>query len=182
MSILDKHIVSIEGKSYVLYAGLLQLAKQEEITRMHVQIEQIPMAQNGYMAIVRATVVTKEGASYSDIADASPESVGDHRLIPHLLRVASTRAKARVLKDALAVDMTSMEELPVSAPNPPTKLTAVGNITPAQLKLLESQCEQLHLPQTTKNELISLSKGEASKRIDEYNLLIKKAQRNTNQS
>ncbi len=179
MSILDKHIVSIDGKPYVLYAGLLQLAKQEGVTRMHVQIEQIPMAQNGYMAIVRATVVTKKGASYSDIADASPESVGDSRLIPHLLRVASTRAKARALKDAFAVDMTSMEELPVSVSRPPTKLTAVGSITPAQLRLLESQCDQLHLPQSTKDKLISLSKGEASRRIDEYNLLIKKAQTST---
>lgn len=182
MSSLDKYVVSIDGKPYILYAGLLQMAKQEGITRLHVQIEQIPMAQNGYMAIVRATVVTKQGTSYSDIADASPESVGDPYLIPHLLRVASTRAKARVLRDALAVDMTSMEELPVQALRQPTKLTAVGNITPAQLRLLESQCEQLKLPQSAKDELLSLSKGEASKRIDEYNLLIRKAQGNTDQN
>ena len=69
--------------------------------------------------------------------------------------------------------MTSMEELPVSGSNPPTKLTAVGSITPAQLRLLENQCEQLHCP--NQDGLISLSKSEAIKRIDEYNPLIKNA-------
>jgi hypothetical protein len=82
-------------------------------------------------------------------------------------------------KDALAVDVTSMEELPVSVPNPPTKLTAVGSIISAQFRLLESQSEHLQLPQSMKDELISLSKGEASRRIDEYNRLINKAQKNT---
>ena len=62
-----------------------------------------------------------------------------------------------------------LEELPVSGCNPPTKLTAVGSITPAQLRLLENQCEQLHCP--NQDGLISLSKSG----IDEYNLLIKNA-------
>ena len=180
MSSLDKYVVSIDGKPYILYAGLLQMAKQEGITRLHVQIEQIPMAQNGYMAIVRATVVTKQGTSYSDIADASPESVGDPYLIPHLLRVASTRAKARVLRDALAVDMTQWKNCLFKHP-PANKANCGREHHPAQLSF-ESQCEQLKLPQSAKDELLSLSKGEASKRIDEYNLLIRKAQGNTNQN
>ena len=179
MSILDKYIVSIHGKPYVLYSGLLQLAKQEGITRIHVQIEQTPTDENGYMAIVRATVITKEGASFSYIADASPQSVGDHRFLPHLLRVASTRAKAKVLRDALAVDMTSLEELPISIPKEPGKLTPIGTITPAQLRLLKSQCDQLKMSQSTIDGLVSLSKEEASKRIDEYNFLIKKARKDT---
>lgn len=78
--------------------------------------------------------------------------------------------------------MSSMEELSIPAPGQSAKLVAVGTIIPAQLRLLESQCEQLHLPQSTKDKLISLSKSEASKRIDEYNLLIKNAQKDIRRS
>ena len=42
--------------------------------------------------------------------DASPDNVGD-KVRPHFARMVLTRAKARVLRDALNIGMCSVEEL-----------------------------------------------------------------------
>ncbi len=55
--------------------------------------------------------MTSDGSVFIDVGDASPDSVGADKFVPHLLRVASTRAKARVLRDAYGIAMTSVEEL-----------------------------------------------------------------------
>ena len=109
----EKYIIQIDGSPFVSYAGLLYLARQQQIARLHVSIEQLPTPDNNYVAVMRATAVTRDGRSFADYGDASPKSVGDAQFIPHLIRIASTRAKARVLRDALAIDITSAEELPV---------------------------------------------------------------------
>ena len=42
--------------------------------------------------------------------DATPENT-NRKVAPHFRRVALTRAKARVLRDALGVDLVAVEEL-----------------------------------------------------------------------
>ena len=45
-----------------------------------------------------------------DCGDATPSNVND-KVAPHFARVALTRAKARALRDALDIEMCSVEEL-----------------------------------------------------------------------
>lgn len=49
-------------------------------------------------------------ATFSGIGDASPQNVS-RNIVPHLIRMSETRAKARALRDAVNVGATSLEEL-----------------------------------------------------------------------
>jgi hypothetical protein len=48
--------------------------------------------------------------TFEAIGDASPENVPPH-ILPHLNRMAETRAKARALRDAVNIGVVSFEEL-----------------------------------------------------------------------
>ncbi len=109
MSVNEKFIINLQGKSYVTYEGLLDLAHQRNLISIEVEIIQIPNSENNMTAICKATVTTDK-ERYQDIGDASPRSVNS-ALVPHLIRMASTRAKARVLRDLTNIGMTAVEEL-----------------------------------------------------------------------
>lgn len=96
-----EHIVNLQGKDYVLYAGLLEAAHEAGLKRISTHLVQAPNDANGQLAIVTATVEVERGI-FSGIGDASPQSVGK-RILPHLVRMAETRAKGRALRDALGV-------------------------------------------------------------------------------
>ncbi|HSH37129.1 hypothetical protein [Schnuerera sp.] len=109
MSINEKFIINLQGKSYVTYEGLLDLAHQKGLKSIEVELIQIPTNENNMIAICKATATT-ENEIYTDIGDASPHSVNS-TIVPHLIRMASTRAKARVLRDLTNVGMTAFEEI-----------------------------------------------------------------------
>lgn len=109
MNINEQFIINLQGKSYVTYEGLLDLAHQNNLISMEVDIIQIPSPDNNMTAICKATARTKDKL-YTDLGDASPSSV-TRNLVPHIIRMASTRAKARVLRDLTNVGMTAIEEL-----------------------------------------------------------------------
>lgn len=111
MSVNEKFIIKLQGKSFVTYEGLLDLAHQRGLKSLEVDIIQMPDSENNMTAICIATGTT-EDLTFQDIGDASPNSV-NRALIPHLIRMASTRAKARVLRDLTNVGMTAVEELSV---------------------------------------------------------------------
>ena len=98
-----------DGKDYVLYAGVLDLAHQQGLSGITTVLVQIPSELNGMTAICHATVQTDRG-SFSGLGDASPTSVS-RMLVPHLIRMAETRSKARALRDAVNVGVTALEEL-----------------------------------------------------------------------
>ena len=106
----ERFIKNIEGKDFVLYAGLLDLAHQKGMTSMEVEILQFPNKENGNMAIIKAFAESKLGESFSDVGDANPENC-NFKVAKHLLRMASTRAKARALRDFTNIGMTCLEEL-----------------------------------------------------------------------
>lgn len=114
MILNEKFIINLQGKSYVTYEGLLDLAHQKNLKSMEVELLQIPAPDNNMTAICRA-VATTEGERFQDMGDASPDSVTS-ALVPHLIRMASTRAKARVLRDLTNVGMTAIEELSLEEP------------------------------------------------------------------
>jgi len=104
-----EYIITRQGKDFVLYAGLLDEAHQQGLKRISTTLIQIPHADNGMMAVVQAEVETERGI-FSGIGDASPQNV-TRMIVPHLLRMAETRSKARALRDAVNVGVTAVEEL-----------------------------------------------------------------------
>ena len=106
----ERFIKNIEGKDFVLYAGLLDLAHQKGLVKMQVEILQYPGSDNGHMAIVRAQAESKLGELFADVGDANPTNC-NAKVAKHLLRMASTRAKARALRDFTNIGMTCLEEL-----------------------------------------------------------------------
>jgi hypothetical protein len=96
-------------KEVVTYPGLLSKAHDEGLQHVRTTLLQIPEDGNGRTAIAKAEVVTAKG-TFEALGDASPESVTPF-LLPHLIRMAETRAKARALRDAVNIGVVSFEEL-----------------------------------------------------------------------
>ena len=101
--------VERDGKTFVLYAGLLDEAHQRGLKAITTRLIQPPTPENGNVAICHATVEVEQGA-FTGLGDASPGNV-NRMMAPHLIRMAETRAKARALRDAVNVGVTVLEEL-----------------------------------------------------------------------
>jgi hypothetical protein len=99
----------IGTKEVVTYQGLLSKAHEEGLQRVATRLVQVPSDENGRTAIAKALVETKKGR-FDGIGDANPENVNSF-IVPHLIRMAETRAKARALRDAVNVGVISFEEL-----------------------------------------------------------------------
>ncbi len=93
----------------VAYADLLSRAHDEGLKSIATQILLMPTEANGRLCIVKAVVDVERGR-FEGLGDADPGSV-ESFLVPHLIRVAETRAKARALRDAVNVGVVSFEEL-----------------------------------------------------------------------
>jgi hypothetical protein len=96
-------------KDVVTYQGLLSRAHDEGLKRVATELVQAPSEANERTAITKATVETEKGV-FEALGDASPENVNSF-IVPHLIRMAETRAKARALRDAVNVGILSAEEL-----------------------------------------------------------------------
>lgn len=99
-----------QGKQFVLYSGLVDLAHQRGLKRIRTEVLQFPSADNQHTAVCSAVVVMEGGQEYSGIGDANPANVGP-AIAKHTIRMAETRAKARALRDALNIGVAALEEL-----------------------------------------------------------------------
>ena len=106
----DRFIMTIKGKEFVVYAGLLDLAHQKGLLKLEAKPVQYPTKENGFEAICSGFVESKDGEVYSDVGDANPRNCDEH-VAKHILRVASTRAKARALRDFTNIGITCLDEL-----------------------------------------------------------------------
>jgi hypothetical protein len=104
-----EYIINWQGNDFVKYEGLLDEAHQQGLCRIATTLIQVPHQDNGNVAIVAAEVETGKG-TFSGIGDASPQNVG-RMIVPHVIRMAETRAKARALRDAVNIGVTAIEEL-----------------------------------------------------------------------
>ena len=98
-----------QGRTFALYQGLLDLAHQEGLLGITTVLVQIPSELNQMTAICHATVQTERG-TFMGLGDANPGNV-NRMMVPHLIRLAETRAKARALRDAVNVGVAALEEL-----------------------------------------------------------------------
>ena len=101
-----------------MFAGLLDEAHSRGLRGIDTELIQVPDDANGNVAIVKATAEMEDGRHFSGIGDASPENVG-RNIVPHIIRMAETRAKARALRDAVNVGATALEELSDGDDAPP---------------------------------------------------------------
>jgi predicted nucleic acid-binding Zn finger protein len=106
----ERFLTNIKGKDFVLYAGVLDLATQKGLLKLEVELLQYPSKENGKEAICHAVAVGKNGEVFADIGDANPNNC--HAMITkHLIRMASTRAKGRALRDMCNIGIACLEEL-----------------------------------------------------------------------
>jgi len=106
----DGFLKNIKGKDFVLYAGVLDLATQKGLLKLEVELLQFPTKENGNEAICRAVAEGKKGEVFSDIGDANPNNCTP-MISKHLIRMASTRAKGRALRDMCDIGIACLEEL-----------------------------------------------------------------------
>lgn len=117
----QEFIINRGGRDFVLFAGLLNEAHNQGLRCIDTELTQVPSPDNGNVAICRAEVILEQDDEHSEIkktllknfsgiGDASPENVS-RNIVPHIIRMAETRAKARALRDAINVGMTALEEL-----------------------------------------------------------------------
>ncbi len=109
IEIKDRSGRVVGTKEVVTYPGLLSKAHEEGLQRIATKLVQVPTDENARTAIAKALVETKKGR-FEGIGDASPENVNGF-IVPHLIRMAETRAKARALRDAVNIGIVSFEEL-----------------------------------------------------------------------
>lgn len=169
----SRFIMNIGGKDFVLYAGLLDLAHQKRLKKIIVDILQYPNQENGFTAICKAVAETTEGEVFTDIGDANSTNV-NKKIAHHIIRMASTRAKARCLRDLTNVGLCSVEELgdsddiagsdnaqvkkPVAIVKPLDKGSDKDGSHPkasiAQLKAIESIAKRLKVKDETLTKMV----------------------------
>jgi hypothetical protein len=101
-----RYVVTLHGKDYILYAGLVALAHQRGLRSL--KAEFISVTET--MALAKAEAVFADGRIFQEASDSSPDNVGK-QVRPSWPRMALVRAKARCLRDALAISACSLEEL-----------------------------------------------------------------------
>ena len=133
IEVKDDHGRIVETKDVVTYAGLLNRAHQEGLKKVSTELIHSPSKANEMTAICMAEVVTEKG-TFRDYGDANPANV-DSMIIPHIIRMAVTRAKARAFRDAVNIGVVAIEELGHEfgngVDNTKTKLTERSNGKPA---------------------------------------------------
>ncbi len=92
-------VVNIRGKDVATYEAALDYAHQCGIMSLAVDPIQLPDASNGNTAIFSAKLTTEDGRVFKDIGDANPNNV-PRGCTESFIRVASSRAKSRVISDA----------------------------------------------------------------------------------
>jgi len=103
---LTKWVKKIHGKEFIQYEGLLALAHEHGMIELGAQFVSVTDA----LALAFAWAQFNDGRKFWESGDATPTNV-HQQVRAHFPRVALTRAKARVLRDALNIGMVAVEEL-----------------------------------------------------------------------
>ena len=105
-AIRPEWLVSVQGKPFIRFEGLLELAHARGL----VSLETVVVQASEAMCICQATATFADGRRFTDIGDETERNVAKHLDI-HYIRMAATRASARALRRALNISACSVEEL-----------------------------------------------------------------------
>lgn len=111
MAVDPKFIQNLKGKDYCTYAGALDAATRAGLKSLTTRLVQAPDKENGHMAIVMARAEFEDGRVFEDVGDCSPQSTSP-QLAASACRLASTRAKGRVLRDSVNMGATMYDDVP----------------------------------------------------------------------
>jgi hypothetical protein len=89
---LKPFIVTLHGKPFVQYAGLLFLAHERGLVSLKAHC----ISVTADLALAEAAATFADGKTYGECADSTPQNVGP-TVKAHFPRLALTRAKARTL-------------------------------------------------------------------------------------
>ncbi len=101
----QQHVVFIQGKAFVRFVGLLQMAHERGLQELKADWTY----NDTTLSLAHAVAVFPFGR-FEESGDATPDNC-TKKVALHFRRVALTRSKARVLRDALGVDLVAVEEL-----------------------------------------------------------------------
>lgn len=99
------------GKDFITHPGLLDLVHQDGISEMRSEVLQIPNEQNGWNAVVKATVVLASGQRFEGTGEGSSANIKSPSIKQTPLMMAETRAYNRAMRLATNRGETSAEEL-----------------------------------------------------------------------
>jgi hypothetical protein len=99
-------LVTIQGKQFVTFHGLLAMAHQQGLLSLKAEF----ISVTADLALAKARAEFCDGRLFEECGDATPGNVNS-RIKPHFARMALTRAKARALRDALNLAYVWAEEL-----------------------------------------------------------------------
>ena len=101
-----QHVVMIQGKPFVKFTGLLQMAHERGLVALTADWTY----NDGELSLAHAVATFQDGRRFEEAGDATPANT-NRKVAVHFRRVALTRAKARALRDALGVELVAVEEL-----------------------------------------------------------------------
>ena len=101
-----RFIVTIQGRPFVRFAGLLQMAQERGLVSLTVEWTY----NDAELSLAHAVAVFTDGRRFEDSGDATPSNT-TKKVALHFRRVALTRASARALRLALGLDLVAVEEL-----------------------------------------------------------------------
>ena len=145
-------VVKLQGKEYVLFEGLLEVAQNEcKLKSIVPTIIQLP-SKDDPACIFQATVTTEDGKLFTATGDASPINV-NKMIAVHLIRMAETRAVARALRFLTGFG-TAFEELGDMSMNVQPQSTPVkSQYQKPQTKILsEHEAEFIDIERGNKSE------------------------------
>jgi hypothetical protein len=101
-----QNIFRLQGKDFVTHAGLLEVAHKVGLKSITTDM----IHREKEIVIMKARVIMSSGSVYEAYGDAGPNNV-NRMILPHVLRMAETRAVNRALRFATNIGMCSIEEL-----------------------------------------------------------------------
>jgi len=103
---MARWIVTIHGKETIRYQGLLAMAHEQGLVHFGARFIEV----TDKLATAWAWAHFKDGRKFYEAGDATPDNV-QPGVKKAWMRMALTRLKARVLRDALNIGIVSTEEL-----------------------------------------------------------------------
>ena len=142
------HTITLNGREYILFAGLLDEAHRQGLNAVKTCLLHVPTKEQP-LAVVSAEVTTSKG-TFHGLGDASPDNVNEW-IAPHLIRMAETRAVARAFRFATNVSMTAYEELGRDSTSNGTVGAAAASNGSKKPKMTQEQyirtlCDQREVP------------------------------------